>query len=257
MIDVARTVQIYLSPHLDDAALSCGGRIWQQTRDGASVKVITVFAGVPDSEGSLSPFAQQLHTRWGAAPDVVKARRREDREALGLLGAEAFHWRYRDCIYRRTEEGRFAYPGEDTLWGPIDPADAGLIDRLRDRIGALLPGVSGRLYVPLAVGRHVDHRIVRTAAEESGVSLTYYEDFPYAEDAESVTTAMEDDAWRAETVPLSEAALEAKIEAIACYRTQMSTFWESPGEMAESVRAYVERLGAGSPAERYWSVSSA
>jgi hypothetical protein len=181
----------------------------------------------------------------------------EDRQAHEVIGAQAVHWRYPDCIYRRTAEGHSAYPDEEALWGPIDAADASLIRRLRDRIGALSLESSGRLFVPLAVGGHVDHRIVRMAAERCGVVLTYYEDFPYAQDAKSVTNAMGGKAWHPETVRLSDAALSAKIAAITRYSTQVSTFWESPEQMAQSVRAYAERLGAGSPAERYWTISSA
>ena len=257
MTGKARNVQVYLSPHLDDAALSCGGRIWQQARERGAVKVITVFAGAPDSEQPLSPFAGQLHTRWGTPTDALEVRRREDRDAVGYLGAAAVHWPYRDCIYRRTMEGHFAYPDEEALWGSIDPADMSLIRILRDRIATLALESSARFYVGLAAGGHVDHRIVRSAAEESGVCLTFYEDFPYAEHAESLTTALGGGAWCAQTVPLSDDALERKIAAIARYRTQVSTFWGSLGEMAESVRAYAEQVGGGTPAERYWSVSSA
>jgi len=257
MIDRARGVQIYLSPHLDDAVLSCGGRIWRQTQDGVSVQVITVFAGAPGPNQPLSSFAQELHARWTTPADAVSTRQVEDRRALDVLGAQAVHWRYEDCIYRRTTEGHFAYPDEEALWGPIQPADERLVRELRDRIAALALGPFGGLYVPLAAGGHVDHRIVRRAAEESGLSLTFYEDFPYAQDAESVKTAMDGDTWQVEKVRLSDAALRARIAAIACYRTQVSTFWDSPEQMAESVRAYADRLGAGSPFERYWSVSSA
>ena len=48
---------IYLSPHFDDAVLSCGWLIWQQAQAGQRVEIWTVCAGeIPP--GPLTPFAQ-------------------------------------------------------------------------------------------------------------------------------------------------------------------------------------------------------
>lgn len=244
---------VYLSPHLDDVVLSCGGRIWQQTQAEAPVLVITVFAGSPAPSAPLSPFAQTLHARWGNPADAVAARRREDRAALSALGAEAAHWPYADCIYRQAPDGAFPYASEDALWGPIHPAEQRLIEELAARMRDLAAN-EGTLYAPLAVGRHVDHRIVRQAAERAEKGLIYYEDFPYAEDRAAVAAALEPSAgaWRQERVALSPQALEAKIAAIACYRSQVSTFWEAEDAMASHVRAFAERVGEDGPAERYW-----
>lgn len=285
-----RYTHIYISPHLDDAVLSCGGRIWQQAQAGESVAVVTVFATAPEPGASLSPFAQELHARWDqpgvAALTAARERQAEDREAMSLLGVEAVHWRYKDCIYRRTPDGPYAYASEEALWGRIHPTEDDLIRELTGRMMALplMPGRAaavaslraisprhpgraapltaispsrrgGTLYVPLAVGRHVDHRIVRRAAEGCGRDLTYYEDFPYAEDSERVKAALGCWQWRAELVPLSPEALEAKIAAIARYRSQVSTFWDDKQDLAASVRAFAERTGEGVTAERYWYVS--
>ena len=51
-------VRIYLSPHLDDAALSCKGSIKQQTQAGERVEVWTVCAGEPP-DGPLSMFSRK------------------------------------------------------------------------------------------------------------------------------------------------------------------------------------------------------
>lgn len=255
MANADRATHIYLSPHLDDAVLSCGGRIWQQARGGESPVVVTVFAGAPDPT-SFSPYAQELHQRWGHPTEAIEQRQREDREALALLGARAVHWDYQDCIYRRTPAGDYAYASEAALWGEIHPLEDALVRDLRERIGGLAPRAEGALYVPLAVGRHVDHRIVRGAAEMCGRELTYYEDYPYAEDPDSVRAALGERCWEAEPVFLSAEALKAKIAAVSRYRSQISSFWDDIEGMARSVRASAERTGAGLPAERYWHVSS-
>jgi LmbE family N-acetylglucosaminyl deacetylase len=240
----------YLSPHLDDAVLSCGGRMWQQVQAGARVLVVTVFASAPAPGAPLSPFVQELHARWGHPADAVARRQEEDLAALALVGAKAAYWPYTDCIYRQVSDGRFPYASEKALFEEIHPAEEALIAELAARLRALPLGQGGTVYAPLAVGHHVDHQIVRLAAQASGRPLIYYEDFPYAQDPRAVQAALEAGQWQAELMRLSERALEAKIAAIACYRSQISTFWADLAEMAAAVRAFPQR--AGGPAERYW-----
>ena len=52
---------IYISPHLDDAVLSAGGLIYEQTRAGMDVEIWNFMCGFPPSE-ELSPYAQILHS---------------------------------------------------------------------------------------------------------------------------------------------------------------------------------------------------
>jgi hypothetical protein len=113
----------------------------------------------------------------------------------------------------------------------------------------------------------VDHQIVRCAASDvtatavPGSRVVFYEDYPYAQDPQAVKAVLELASesgaaeWREELVPLTEAALEAKIAAIACYHSQLSTFWTSPTEMATAIRAFAEQTGSDGPAERYWMYS--
>lgn len=243
---------VYLSPHLDDAILSCGGHIWQQVQAGERVLVVTVFAGMPAPHAPLSPFAQSLHARWGHLADAAARRQEEDLAALTFLGAEAVHWPYTDCIYRQTPAGHFPYASEESLWEDIHPAEQSLIVELVARLKALPVSRNSMVYAPLTVGHHVDHQVVRQAAQASGRPLTYYEEFPYAEDAQAVQVALGKGQWQARLVSLCEQALEAKTAAIARYRSQLSTFWADEAEMAASVRAFAERIGGCVPAERYW-----
>lgn len=239
---------IYLSPHLDDAVLSCGGQIAQRARAGERIWVVTVFAGSP--RGGLSPLAGSFHQWWGLGADAPAARRKEDRAALALVAARPVHWRLQDCIYRRTAEGVFLYPDQACLWGPLHPQDEELVPLLARRM-ARLPR-SATLCVPLAAGRHVDHRLVRQGAEATGRPLLYYEDYPYAEVAQAVETALGQGPWTCQEVPLGEEALAAKVAAVRCYRSQLSTFWADEEEMEARIRAYAVRVGDGPPAERYW-----
>ncbi|MBC7227279.1 MAG: PIG-L family deacetylase [Thermoflexales bacterium] len=240
---------MYLSPHLDDVVFSCGGRVALQVRAGMTVWVVTACAGGP--EGPLSDFARALHEYWGLADtDAPAARREEDRAALALLGAEPVHWGFLDCIYRRAPDGRALYTSYEALWGPVADEDEGMLEELTCRI-AELPS-SATLCVPLGVGRHVDHRLVRQAAERTGRPLVYYEDYPYAGEAGRVEETLGEGDWEPEVVILDEAALEAKIAAARCYRSQITSFWADEADLVAHFRAYATEVGGGNPAERYW-----
>ena len=97
-------IWIFLSPHFDDAALSCGGLAWEQAQQGDRVEIWTVCSGSPP-DLPLPPFARQLHARWGTGgPETVERRRLEDEEACRRLGALARYFDVPDCIYRRLPE---------------------------------------------------------------------------------------------------------------------------------------------------------
>ena len=239
---------VFLSPHLDDAVLSCGGMIYQLAQAGEAVQVITVFAGDPPP-GPLTAFAQSLHERWQAAP---ADRRAEDDEALSLLGAQAIHWPYADAVYRRhAMTGDALYDSEESIFGAVVEADASTMESIRDGLGRI--DLSARLIVPLGAGHHVDHQIVRAAAESVGRGLICYEDYPYTETPEKLDVMLNAGSWTPELVPLTVNVIKTKAAAIFAYRSQMSTFFKSAGEMEQRVRAYAELAGGqAGPAERLW-----
>ncbi len=250
---------LYLSPHLDDVVLSCGGLIRKQTLAGERVLVVTLFAGIPSYE-CLSPFARFLHLLWGRHPDPVAHRCREDRAALSRLGADPLHLDFLDALYR--ESPRFLYRSNRALFGAIDPKD----ERLHVELASAIEEVAKRqgrplLYAPLAVGHHVDHQIARRAADSlrrRGYPVTYYEDFPYVEEEEALLLALGD---REEWSPTLEGiadTIEEKIEAIALYASQMFILFRRKETMERRVRAYAASLAPErGPCERYWKPAQA
>jgi len=255
---------IYLSPHLDDAALSCGGQMAQLVRDGNCVRVVTVFAGDVPEEAAHTPFVQELGARWGLGENPPAARRAEDIAACKVLGARFTHLPFPDCVYRLGRMGAPLYPTRDAIFGDIAPVEMGLIERITVSLANLQlaarqteisnPQSPITIYLPLTAGHHVDHQIVRAAGERwaGRRRMAYYEDYPYAESPDQVRAALGEKTFRAKLVQLDEAALAAKVAAIACYRSQLSTFFADEAEMAARVRAYTEATGGGRPAERLW-----
>lgn len=256
----ARTEGLYvvLSPHLDDAVLSCGGLLHQLGEQGRPARVVTCFAGIPDYR-ELSPFAAGQHLRWGQPADPVSERRAEDRTALSLLGVSYEHWPYLDCIYRRDRDsGAFLYTSEESLFGQVAPADHLLVARLVGRVKRRFGSNGTVVYAPLSAGRHVDHQLVRLVALQlaaAGYLITYYEDYPYAEQVERVAAALSqwDTAPQTVTVALSEQDLAAKTAAIETYGSQLQVLFGGKSAVSARVRAYALACGAGQGlAERYY-----
>lgn len=261
---------IILSPHYDDAALSCGGLIAQRAAAGELVVVATVFGGRPDLT-TLSPFARAIHARPGAAGDLIAQRVAEERQALAILGAQGWPGDYLDCIYRRAEaDGRWLYDSEEAIFGAVDAADDGLVDELAAVLAALAPPAGQCLiYAPLAVGNHVDHQVVQRAAMklvEGGYDLLFYEDYPYVvRDPAGLPAALDRVApragWQPMPVPLSREDLERKIAAVTAYASQLAVLFGADGIVtARDVAGALDRfarftaheVGAGRLAERLW-----
>jgi LmbE family N-acetylglucosaminyl deacetylase len=245
---------VYLSPHLDDAVLSCGGIIHQQAMSGPPPLVITLFAGAPAHDVILSSFAQFQHERWGG--QTVTGRWAEDQSALVKLGADYVRLNYPDCIYRGQEHvGEWYYASEQALFGPVHPAELGLPAELAVSLTEFIPReCDTTLYAPLAAGHHVDHQLTLAAAlilQMQGWRVVGYEDFPYAEKEGALSRALAaqgTDSWQPIVVPLDEADLDVKIRAITCYESQIGVLFESVELISERVRTYAQLVGG----ERLW-----
>ena len=228
---------IYLSPHLDDAVLSAGGLIYDQTSAGIPVEIWTLIAGVP-KDTKYSPFAQLLHYQWGfsSGEETFLARREEDRQAAAILGAKALHFDFLDCIYRRDKNGEWPYY-RITL--PPHEMDADLPSRIAEAIFARLKP-DDLLVCQLSVGSHVDHVLVRQAAELLGRPLIYDVDVPYIFTTPDELTPKS--AGMKERVhAVTEAGLKSWQEAIATYKSQLSTLGESMETLekaAASIQSY-------------------
>jgi LmbE family N-acetylglucosaminyl deacetylase len=225
---------IYFSPHLDDAVLSCGGLIREQVLRGERVEIWTIFTGVPDGV-DLSPLARDVHASQGTrtAAETLALRIAEDLAACARLGAAPRHFGLLDAIYRDRPDGSPVYT---ELFVPIDPAEAEFPARVTEAISGLLePGdiVTG----PLCMGGHVDHRVVRAALERIGLPLWFYADIPYLirhpGDLAPTTAAMSPTRF-----DVSPPALQAWLEAIAAYATQMQPLFGGEAAMREAITAY-------------------
>lgn len=251
---------IYFSPHLDDAALSCGGSIGLQTACGLKVLIITPFAGLPPESQEPGGFVSETHLRAGlpASPhEAVKARRREDAEAISTLGADVFWLDHLDAIYRGNPP---YYQNNEALFGQIDQNDF----TIDEALGAFLLEVyrcapQATFYVPLGVGHHVDHQLCCSAGDrlvQQGANIKFYEDFPYVATPGALEARRRElgSGLEEELVEVS-GSLRLKEDAIACYKSQLPGLFGTPEKMPRSLEDYMgslRRTFPGIQIERFW-----
>jgi len=230
---------IYISPHLDDAVLSAGGFLYEQARAGIPVEIWTIVCGFPPP-GELTPFAQVLHRVWGTvtAEETVKLRRVEDVEAARIIGAKTVHFDIPDCIYRRGPDGEPLYLD---IYAQPHAAEAHLPDQIAETIAPRLRS-DDQVICQLGVGDHVDHILVRRAAERLNLRLWYAADLPYLfkqpGELAPFVAGMDESLYL-----ITEAGLGAWVEAALAYESQLSSLFESKEQAEEDIRAYYAKKG--------------
>lgn len=252
---------VIISPHFDDGVFSCGGAARQLTAAGHAVLVITMMGGLFDGELPATPILDDLHQRWGAGVDPLRQRQIEDERASRALGVDFMHVPLPDCVYRLAGDMAL-YPSEESLFGAVHPAD--YAPRLLKGIQIPELETATKVYLPLGVGHHVDHQIardwgmtqMRDAPDPS--ALRFYVEFPYSKADRSTEMALGaiDLPLEPADITLSQAEMKAKIDAIACYDSQISTFWADLEAMERDVRRAFTDSVSGAYAERFWKIAT-
>jgi len=149
---------VVVSPHSDDGVLSLGAAIASWARQGAHVKLLTVFALDPASAAPAGGWDARAGFRTEG--EAASRRREEDLAACGILGATAAWLPFGSVDYERH--------GDETAVREAILAAADDVDAL------LLPGF------PLS---HPDHEWLARALLEARMScrrLGLYVEQPYA-----------------------------------------------------------------------------
>jgi LmbE family N-acetylglucosaminyl deacetylase len=218
---------VILSPHLDDAVLSC----WSILTEVAPVTVINVFAGLPPACHPLAPGDR--FTGAESSHERALERVHEDAAVLGALRRERVNLEFLANQYRGSEQD-------------VKP----VVDAILQAIGR--PDV---IYAPAGIGGHPDHLLTRAAAialMHRGSTVTLYADLPYCVEygwphwvsgadpdpyldptllwqepllLAEVSVDARDGVVRA----LSAADQEEKLTALLGYRTQFSALDRRPG----------------------------
>lgn len=248
---------VYISPHLDDTPLSCGGAIAGQLAAGQKVLSITLCTAAPNPAGPFSALADEFHGQWGLTADqAVGARLAEEREAMARLGLD-YWWAGRlDAIYRFPQ----AYNARESLFAAPDPSDPQFADltELFGELRARMP--RARFYAPLGIGLHVDHLIVfATIRAVFGEQVAHYEDLPYVAWPGRFEERMAQLAgYTLEPAAAAiDAALARKVHAIHAYASQLLELFGGPEAMERQIAEYAASVAPPGAryGERLWMIS--
>jgi LmbE family N-acetylglucosaminyl deacetylase len=195
--------RLFVSPHLDDAVLSCGELI----ASSVAALVVTVFAGRPAEGTPLTGW--DAACGFGPDDDPIAARRSEDRAALDVLGARSL---WLDFV--------------DDQYGAPRPA-AAMAATLTDAVTRETPN---EVYVPLGLF-HADHL---RASEATLAVMPRFANLAWHAYADAIYRRIEGavdgrmralaDAGVALTPVTPRRAADAharKREAVACYASQL------------------------------------
>lgn len=235
---------IFLSPHFDDVALSCGGLVWELTKQGQQVEVWTIMAGFPPDE-IYSDFAQKNHRDWGkSGREAIQMRREEDKAACKILGAVPRHFDWMDVIYRRHQDsGLPVVNSNEELFN--EQPETTLVNSILRILPEKFP-VDANVVLPLGLGGHIDHRALVKVGEALDMVKFYYADYPYIlKSFES--PILTEDKYKKISRFLSQDALFAWQEAVLSYRSQLASFWRDDDEARLALQNYL--AGGGG---RFW-----
>jgi LmbE family N-acetylglucosaminyl deacetylase len=223
---------VIVSPHLDDAVLSCGR--FMAAHSG--VTVITVFAGNP----AAYPVPQRLwdvQSGFGPDDDVMEVRRGEDAAALALLDARPMHLDYVEHSYNAGDR-------------PVAPEK--LAEGLVPALEALDPTL---VLAPFGLA-NPDHDVTHRACMLARDGLTEttswwcYEDNGYKHIpgmlAWRVSLLFRRKLWPTPVCPEVDHSGERKAAAVACYPSQLLAL-----EDDWQIQA---KLDAPAP-EQYWRLA--
>ncbi|MFJ3462286.1 PIG-L family deacetylase [Achromobacter spanius] len=204
---------VVISPHLDDAILSCAGLL--AARPGSTV--VTVFTARAPLQQALTDWDRRCG--FDSADAAMTCRLAEDREALGIVGAEGRALGFLDCQYTATAD-----------------QDAPLItEHLFHLLADLSPA---SVAMPLGVF-HYDHERVSDAAlvirdALPGVTWFGYEDVPHCKRPGVVQARLSQLHARGVTATPVRLAVDAasKARAIQAYSSQLKGLESTALELA-------------------------
>ena len=210
---------IYISPHLDDAVLSAGGLIYEQTRAGMDVEIWTLYVRFPSQRrtslhllkcfiinGVFPPLQKWFQP---AVQKILKPPALSARKLSTLIfwivftGAAKMETGCTQMSLFLHMKTMRIYPLE---WqNPFPPASSRPINWSAN----------------LALGSHLDHVLVRRAVELLQRPILYDVDIPYLFNSPA-ELAPKTAGMKANTHRITDSGLRSWQDAIAAYKSQLS-----------------------------------
>jgi LmbE family N-acetylglucosaminyl deacetylase len=208
---------LFISPHLDDVAFSCGGTFAKLASENWRTILCTIF-----TKSVLNPknFALRCQTDKNLSPaiDYMKLRRSEDYQAAEILNAaEVLHLNFLEAPHRGYESAPELFAGVkegDEIWRPVTEH----LDLLREIHQPDL------VFAPQGLGNHADHlQTIRAVREVFPAEKAFwYRDTPYSIRQPYATESDLLPSEAAKTFCDIEPYLDLKIAASTAYQSQIN-----------------------------------
>lgn len=231
---------LVIEPHMDDAALSVGGRLLHR-RGKSRITILSVV--------KRSNFSSYMKIQRGIldVDHVTSLRQHESDYAVKFLAAEHCSLNWTDAPLRHHPAERWtpdtarrfiAKPSQFVDLSPLPKEISALAEALASKVKKFGPN---ELWIPLGVGHHVDHALTRSACmlmlskhqkDLPHMSVTFYEDVPYNMDLNHATHIC--DVLRRSGMNLSRQTeditdvFEEKLRLVAIYGTQFKRSFVEP-----------------------------
>lgn len=242
---------LIVSPHIDDAFLNLGGYILAR-RSSEVIEIIDIF--------SFDPW---VLGEQGSKTARINIRKKEELQNASTSGAKIHFW---DFPAAWKERGYRHW--SDTI---DEEKDKKLIGMVKDKlIKEILAGKFERVFYPIGIGGHVDHKIIHKIGIDlsgyfQGVQTLFYEDLPYALDQSFWEVAQEFfnlTSLKFNSIDISS-LLERKRSLLESYKSQLTPdevnavveYMINPYKyMPDKIKRIIEGKQAH-PTERIWFVS--
>ncbi len=204
----------FISPHLDDAIFSSANLLIELVRNSVPVNIINVFSEADSKPYTASAWKFLLQCGYYSADKLFADRRDEDRKVINKLGAQVENLGFTDALWRRLKYGGMRgvlgqYIGELThvyptykfgiARGIVSSLDHKIYPQLQRKLLERIQEGS-IVFCPIAIGRHVDHLIVRDVCKSTfRDNIVYWSDYPYETQNSQETEFIESNHLRAYT----------------------------------------------------------
>jgi LmbE family N-acetylglucosaminyl deacetylase len=185
----------FISPHLDDAALSAGGLIAYLSQH-TKVEVVTVFTEASSKPYTLSAKAFLKQCGGEGANALFEMRRAEDKKAYSVVGIKPQLLSHVDALFRKIASPNvlrralsrilpeFLHVYPTYRWHIVSDSvsrhDSQLMSFLAAELTAIVaPAADYVVFCPLALRSHIDHILTRDVCLKTFGNVIMWQDFPY------------------------------------------------------------------------------
>jgi len=180
---------VFISPHFDDAILSCGG-LMLELAGKTEMTVVNVFSKANAGPHTLSARRfLKFSGNHSSAQELYSARELEDKSTLQKLGVKVINLGLEDALFRKKNSKRIfskVLPELNHVYptyplhiirgvNPNDPA----FKQVKNELKMIYEENNTIYFAPYGIGNHADHQVVSSVSRDLFKKLVLYSDFPY------------------------------------------------------------------------------